>query len=154
MKSHVTCMYTQYCELLTYKHLSESSLNVIFSELKLNQRKALSGLDNITVAGLYAINDITELVKSDQLALANSEKKELFQTIESLTNYIKLKYRINCLKPCDGTNSQCPIFATSDFKSDELAEKCDRTHNKTCPDCQNMIELSSQLKKHLLFGKK
>ena len=75
MKSHVTCIYTQYCELLTYKHLLESSLYIILSELKLNQRKALSGLDNITVAGLYAINDITELVKSDQLALANSEKK-------------------------------------------------------------------------------
>ena len=48
---------------------------IILSELKLNQRKALSGLNNITAAGLSAINDITELVKSDQLALTNSEKK-------------------------------------------------------------------------------
>ena len=48
---------------------------IILSELKLNQRKALSGLNNITAAGLSAINDIIELVKSDQLALTNSEKK-------------------------------------------------------------------------------
>ena len=116
------------------------------SELKLNQRKPLTGLDNITAAGLSAINDMTELVKSDQFALANSEKKELLQRIESLTSNNKLKYHINCLKPCDGTNSHCPIFATSDSKCNELAKNCNRTHNKTCPDYQNMIELFSQLR--------
>ena len=68
-------MCEQYCDSLTYKHLSESSMYIILSELKLNQRKALSGLNNITAAGLSAINDIIELVKSDQLALTNSEKK-------------------------------------------------------------------------------
>ena len=39
----------------------------MLSELKLNQRKASSGLDNITATGLSAINDMTELVKNDQL---------------------------------------------------------------------------------------
>ena len=43
------------CESLTYKHLLESSVYIILSELKLNQRKALSGYDNITEAGLSAI---------------------------------------------------------------------------------------------------
>ena len=81
MKRHVICMCEQYCESLTCKHLSESSMYIILSELKLNQRKALSGLNNITAAGLSAINDITELVKSDQLALTNSEKKELLHRI-------------------------------------------------------------------------
>ena len=74
MKSHVICMYNTVT--LTYKHLSESSLYIILSELKLNERKALSMLDNITAADLSAINDMTELVKSDQLALTNSEKKK------------------------------------------------------------------------------
>ena len=146
MKRHVICMCEQYCESLTYKHLSESSMYIILSELKLNQRKALSGLNNITGAGLSAINDITELVKSDQLALKNSEKKELLHRIKSWISYLKLKYCIICLKPCDRTNSHCPIFATSDSKCNELAEKYERPHNKTCPDCQNMIELFSQLK--------
>ena len=41
----------------------------------MKSEKALSGLDSITAAGLSAINDMTELVKSDQLALTNSEKK-------------------------------------------------------------------------------
>ena len=68
-------MCEQYCDSLTYKHLSESSMYIILSELKLNQRKALLGLNNITAAGLSATNDITKLVKSDQLALTNSEKK-------------------------------------------------------------------------------
>ena len=48
---------------------------LILSELKLNQIKAFSGLDNITEAGLSAINDRTDLVTSDQLALTNAEKK-------------------------------------------------------------------------------
>ena len=69
MKSHVICMYKQYCESLTYKHLLESSLYIILSELNLNQRKALLGLNNITAAGLSAISNMTELVKSGQLAL-------------------------------------------------------------------------------------
>ena len=42
----------------------------------MKSKKALSGLDSITAAGLSAINDMTELVKSDQLALTNSEKKK------------------------------------------------------------------------------
>ena len=120
MKSHVICMYNTVT--LTYKHLSESSLYIILSELKLNERKALSMLDDITAAGLSAINDMTELVKSDQLALTNLEKKEWLQRIKSLTSYLKLKYCINCLKLCDGTNSHYPIFATSDSKCNELAE--------------------------------
>ena len=70
----------------------------------------------------------------------------MLQRIESLTSYIKLKYHINCLKPCVGANSNCPVFDTSDSKCNKLAEKCDRTHNKTCPDLQNMIQLFSQLK--------
>ena len=74
MKSRIICMYKQCCESVAYKHLSESSLYIILSKLELNQRKALSGPDNITAAGLSAINDMTELVKSDQLALTNSEK--------------------------------------------------------------------------------
>ena len=44
------------CESLTYKHLLESSVYIILSELKFNQRKALSGYDNITEAGLSTIN--------------------------------------------------------------------------------------------------
>ena len=67
MKSQIICMYKQYCESLTYKHLPESYLYIMLSELKLNQRKASSGLDNITATGLSAINDMTELVKNDQL---------------------------------------------------------------------------------------
>ena len=63
MKSHAICMYKQYCKSLTYKHLSKSSLYIILSELKSNQRKALSGLDSITAAGLTTINNMTELVK-------------------------------------------------------------------------------------------
>ena len=98
------------------------------SELKLNQRKSLLGLDNIIAAGLSAVSDMTELVKSDQLALTNQKIKEFIKIIESLTSYIKLKYSINCLKLCDGTNSHFPIFATSDSKCDELAENCDRMH--------------------------
>ena len=123
MKSQIICMYKQYCESLTYKHLPESYLYIMFSELKLNQRKTSSGLDNITATGLSAINDMTELVKNDQLALTNSGKKELLQRIKRLTSNIKLKYCISCLKPCDGTNNHCPIFATSDSKCNELAEK-------------------------------
>ena len=92
----------------------------ILSELKLNQRKALLGLDNIIAAGLSAVNDMTELVKSDQLALTNQKIKEFVKIIESLTSYIKLKHSINCLTLCDGTNSHFPIFATSDSKCDEL----------------------------------
>ena len=65
---------------------------------------------------------------------------------KSLSSYLKLKYHINCLKPCDGTNCDCPIFAISGSKCNELAEKWERAHNKTCHDCQNMIELFSQVK--------
>ena len=43
------------CESLTYKHLLKSSVYIILSELKFNQRKALSGYDNITEAGLSTI---------------------------------------------------------------------------------------------------
>ena len=75
MKSHLICMYKQWYE--SYKHHLESSLYIILSELKLNQRKALSRLDNIITAGLSARNDMAELVKSYQLALTNSEKINL-----------------------------------------------------------------------------
>ena len=112
----------------------------------MKSKKALPGLDSITAAGLSAINDMTELVKNDQLALTNSEKKELLHRSKCLSSYLKLKYHINCLKPCDGTNCDCPIFAISGSKCNELAEKWERTHNNTCPDCQNMTELFSQVK--------
>lgn len=67
IKSHVIYMYKPYCELLAYKHLLESSVYIILSELKLYQRKALSGLDNLTTIGLSAMNDLTELVKGGQI---------------------------------------------------------------------------------------
>ena len=60
MKSHAICLYKQYCESLNYISLSDSSLYIILSELKLNQRKALLGLDNITAAGLTAINNLID----------------------------------------------------------------------------------------------
>ena len=66
MKSHAICLYRQYCESLNHISLSDSSLYIFLSELKLNQRKALSGLDNIGAAGLSAINNLIELVKKDR----------------------------------------------------------------------------------------
>ena len=74
MKSHAICLYRQYCESLNYISLSDSSLYIILSELKLNQQKALSGLDNITAAGLLAINNLIELVKKDRLTITSDEK--------------------------------------------------------------------------------
>ena len=82
MKSRIICMYKQCRESLTYKHHLESSLYIILPKLELNQRKALSGPDNITAAGLSTINDMTELVKSDQLALTNSEKRNCFTELK------------------------------------------------------------------------
>ena len=78
-------LHKQYSESLKYEKLSESFLSTVLSELKSNQRKALLGPDNITAAGIYIINDMTELVKSGQLALMNIKRKELLQRIESLT---------------------------------------------------------------------
>ena len=37
MKSHAICLYRQYCESLNYISLSDSSLYIILSELKMNQ---------------------------------------------------------------------------------------------------------------------
>ena len=71
-----------------------------------------------------------------------------------MTCYIKLKYCINCLKPYDGTNSHFPILATNDSKCDKFAKKCDKTHDKTCPDLTKYHWIIFTIKKHLLFGKK
>ena len=74
MKSHAICLYRQYCESLNYISLSDSSLYIILSELKLNQQKALSGLDNITAADLLAKNNLIELVKKDRLTIKSDKK--------------------------------------------------------------------------------
>ena len=137
MKSHAICLYRKYCESLNYISVSDSSLYIFLSELKLNQRKTLSGLDNITAAGLSAINNLTELVKKDRLTITSDKKRQLLLKIKNMTNYIKLKYCINCLQIFDGTNSHCPIYAASDPKCDKLSQKCTELHNKSCSDCCN-----------------
>ena len=120
MKSHAICLYRQYCESLNHISLSDSSLYIFLSELKLNQRKGLSGLDNIAAAGLSAINNLIELVKKDRLTITPDEKRQLLLKIKNMANYIELKYCINCLQTCDGTNSHCPIYVVSDPKCDKL----------------------------------
>ena len=62
----------------SYISLSDSFLYIILSKLKLNQRQALSGLDNITVAGLSAINNLIELVKKDRLTIIFDKKDNCF----------------------------------------------------------------------------
>ena len=58
--------------------------------------------NNITVAGLSAINNLIELVKKDRLIITADQKRQLLLKIKNMTNYIKLKYRINHLQTCDG----------------------------------------------------
>ena len=120
MKRHAICLYRQYCESLNHISLSDSSLYIFLSELKLNQRKGLSGLDNIAAAGLSAINNLIELVKKDRLTITPDEKRQLLLKIKNMANYIELKYCISCLQTCDGTNSHCPIYVVSDPKCDKL----------------------------------
>ena len=47
--------------------------------MKLNQWKALSWLDNVTAAGLSAINKLIELVKKDRLTITSDEKTTAFE---------------------------------------------------------------------------
>ena len=66
MKSHGICLHRHYCDSLNYNSLSDSSLDMILLQLKLNQWKAFSGLDNGTAAGLSAINNLIELVEGER----------------------------------------------------------------------------------------
>ena len=88
MESHAISLYRQYCESWNYISLSDSSFYIILSKLKFNQQKALSQLDNITAAGLSAINNLTELVKKDKLTITSDEKRQLLLKIKNMTNYI------------------------------------------------------------------
>ena len=59
---------------------------------------------------------------------------------------MKLKYRINCLQTCDGTNSHCPIYAISDPKCDKLSQRCKKLHNMSYSGSCNILEIFSQIK--------
>ena len=50
----------------------------------------------LTAAGLSVINNLIQLVKNDRLTITSDEKRELLSNIKNVTNYIKLKYHINC----------------------------------------------------------
>ena len=97
----------------------------------------------ITAAGVSAINNLIELVKNDRLTITSDEKQELVLEIKNMTNYIKLEFGINCLKPCDGTNTHCLMYAVSDPKCDDLSQNCKEFRNKSCSDCYNILELFS-----------
>ena len=146
-KSHVIGLYRQYCETLSFKSLSDKTMYAILSELKLTQRKALSGLDNVSAAGVSAISDLAETVRF-KLNFSSQEKSALLKRIEQAARYLKLEYKINCTKECHQVGSHCPHHAISDPKNKLLSVKCDQVHDRSCSNCENVLEIFSLISDH------
>ena len=96
MRSHVIKLYLLYAETCCFQPLSESSLWKIISELKLTQKKVLSGLDNVTAAGLSSMSALITIAKDILTEITQDEKKYLLKSISEVASYLKLGYKVNC----------------------------------------------------------
>ena len=77
VRSHAIKLYLQYAETCCFQPLSESSLWKIISELKLTQKKALSGLYNVTAAVLSSISALIIIAK-DRLTEVTQMRRNPF----------------------------------------------------------------------------
>ena len=148
MKSHVICLYKQLCDNTSFNPLSDSTLFRILSEMKLTQRKALAGLDNVSAAGISAINAATILVQSRLTDITVQEKNSLLQRIKRLTRYMKLEYKMNCSKPCHLVSSHCTCWGISDPLKKQLSVDCKSSHTKSCQECENVLDVFTILKEY------
>ena len=114
---------------------------MILSEMKLTQQKALAGLDNVSAAGIAAIDKMVNIVKNKLTEINSQERSNLLKRINELGKYIKLEYKINCSKPCHLVSSHCPCWGISDPDKEHLSVDCEGIHEKSFTQCENILEV-------------
>ena len=92
--SHAIAFYLQICKDADFQPLSERSLSRILNALKPSQRKCLSGLDDITAAGMTGFDKLIKFItdcKRDKAFV-----KETVGKLEAGRRYLKTVYQTRC----------------------------------------------------------
>ena len=110
--------------------LSDSTLWRILHSLKPSQRKSLSGLDDITAAGMNGFGMIEEFVSTHKL------DKSLLDRLKCAKRYLKAKFQSHCSTESK-IRSHNPLFALSTQQEVPHVEISD----EICIDCYNLIHV-------------
>ena len=85
--SHVISLYKDLCAEINFTPLSDSSLWRILRALKPSQRKSLSGLDDMTAAGMNGFSQLESFIASKKL------DRSLLSELTRGKRYLKSKYQ-------------------------------------------------------------
>lgn len=143
--SRIIQQYSQYCQEVGYERLSNSSLWRIIRRCEASQRKAISGLDNITANGLNAIDSFQEIL--DNLAsydLSQTWVNSMKTRVGQAGVYLKMQYRqhLSLQSQCA---DHCIAYALSDGSDSLLTKKCDHIHDVKCDDCESIKSLEADI---------
>lgn len=75
----------------------------------------------------------------------NEEVTKLLKCIIQSENYLKARYKLHCTSD-DSCISHCIEHALSHPKDKELVSTCDRLHDQSCSECQNIVDSIATLK--------
>ena len=147
-KAEIIRLYEAACDEEGYdKNSGRPSTRTIWNILDncpSNQRKSLSGLDNIAAEGSDAFESIIKA-----LQVVSSKCKERSDLVKIATDalmerkrYLKGGYKAHCadeggLRVAD----HCRLLALSDPKNKDFQKKCNHGHDKFCDNCENLKDV-------------
>ena len=126
--SHTITFYKEICQETNYLPMSDTSLWRILCGIKPSQRIALSGLDDVTAAGMDGFQSL----------IAISEKwkyKNINKFLEKGKRYLKSNHPSKCSESST-LHSHSTSFALSDIDPD-LNQPTIAADNEQCIDCGN-----------------
>ena len=119
------------CHQVNYEPLSDSSLWNNLHAIKLSQKKCLAGLDDVTAAGMNGFNILKTFV-------IQMKMKEIEESLERGTRYLKTTYQIHCSNPATTISSHSAMFAL--FDPNDISLQADtEINNDNCVECYKLF---------------
>ena len=141
---HTITFYKEICKETSYLPMPDTSLWRILRGIKPFQRKALSGLDDVTAAGMDGF----------QTLVAISEKwkyKNITKFLEKGKRYLKSNYPSKCSESST-LHSHSTSFALSDIDPD-LNQPTTAADYEQYIDCGNLISAINQVRELVIESK-
>ena len=144
-KAEIIRLYEAVCDEEGYdKNSGRPSTRTIWNILNncpSNQRKSLSGLDNIAAEGSDAFESIIKALQLVSSKCRSDLVKIVTDTLAEGKIYLKGDYKARCADDGSRVADHCRLLALSDPKNKDFQEKCNHGHDKFCDNCENLKDV-------------
>ena len=132
--SRIMKQYISYCQETEFEPVSERTLYRIIDVCAASRQKSLQGLDYFLTEGAQAFKSVERVI----MVLEEGGASSIWG--KEAKRYLKTDFKSH-VGPEERCVDHCTGFSLSDPHNDAFTQRCDHTHDMSCPSCSQLDEV-------------